>query len=161
MSRSWRDYRAATPPPDGCDDSDNRDISSGFEPEPVAFVTNVANVTGLPADVVAGLERLKDSPAPRLLHPERWPAVVADALRLASEGWAASALRLGWSPLDLYGAVPDKHGDPEADGLATKLAGRRIVALCASFATVRDARSTTFIHRGNNAGAKLMWDLVR
>lgn len=161
MSRSWRDYRTATPPPDGCDNSDNRDISSGSEPETGAFVTNVTNVKGIPADVLAGLDRLKDASAPRLVHPDRWPGAVRDALRLAADGWAAKALSLGWGSLDLFGAVPDKLGDPDADGLAVKLQGRKVLAICGTFATVADARGRTFLHRGNNDGARLLWELGR
>jgi hypothetical protein len=160
MSRSWRDYLAATPPPDACDNSDNRDVRSDSEPETRPIVTNVTNVTGIPSDIVAGLERLKGAAAPRTSNPERWPAVVADALRLAADGWAAQALKLGWSPLDLFGAVTDKRGDPNGDGLAVKLCGRPLLALCASFATVSDGTGArTYLYRGSNAGARLLWQL--
>jgi hypothetical protein len=89
-----------------------------------------------------------------------WPQVVADAARLASEGWVTQALGLGWQPLDLFGAVPDKLGDPDANGLAVKLDGRRILAICANFATVSGGDGArSFIYRGNNNGAVLLWDL--
>ena len=160
MGRSWRDYLAATPPADACDNSDNRDVRSDSEPETRPIVTNVTNVTGIRSDILAGLERLKGAAAPRTSNPERWPAVVADALRLAADGWAAQALKLGWSPLDLFGAVTDKQGDPNGDGLAVKLCGRPLLALCASFATVSDGTGArTYLYRGSNAGARLLWQL--
>jgi hypothetical protein len=162
MGKSWRDYLAATPPPDARDNSDNRDVRSDSEPEARPIVTNVTNVTGIPSDVLAGLDRLKAAAAPRIANPERWPVAVADALRLATDGWAAQAIKLGWSPLDLFGAAADKCGDPAADGLAVRLGGRPLLALCATFATVRDGPSSrTYLYRGNNAGARLLWDLGR
>lgn len=157
MARSWRDYGAAQP----CDKSDNSDTSTGSEPETGAFVPNVPFVTDLPAAVRDGLVALSTAPAPRLLRPELWPGVVADALRLASEGWALQAIRLGWSPLDLFGAVPDKGGDPDGDGLAVKLTGRQVLAVCGTFATVKDASGRSYVHRGNGAGAVLLWELGR
>lgn len=154
MARSWRDYASAQP----CDKSDNSDTRGKAEP----FVPSVPFVTALPATVRDGLVRLSLAPAPRLLHPERWPNIVSDAQRLASDGWALAAMKLGWTELDLFGAVPDKDGDPAGDGLAVKLCGRPVLAICASFATVRDGPGArTYIYRGNNAGSILLWDLGR
>lgn len=158
MARSWRDYRPAENP----DNSDNSDNSGGSEPQTGAFVPNVPFVTALPASIQDGLVALGTMAAPRLRHPERWPGVVADAHRLASDGWAAQALNLGWDVLDLFGAVPDPAGDPDADGLAVKLNGRRVLALCGSFATVEDqGRGRSYLHRGNTEGARLLWALHR
>lgn len=157
MARSWRDYASASKR-DNCDNSDKR---ADLEPPAGAFVPIVPFVTDLPALVREGLVALSTAPAPRLIRPELWPGVVKDALRLASDGWALSAINLGWSPLDLFGAVPDKHGDPEADGLAVRLGGRRVLAICGTFATVTDGERRSFLHRGNNAGAWLVWDLGR
>lgn len=155
MARSWRDYAR----PDRPDKRDNRDERSLPSPRAEAFVPNVPNVTGLPSHVRDGLIELGNAPAPPLLSPELWPIVVDDARRLASEGWALNAIKLGWSALDLFGAVTDKHGDPEADGLAVKLSGRPLLALCTSFATVSDGPGArSFIYRGNNDGAVLLWE---
>jgi hypothetical protein len=64
--------------------------------------------------------------------------------------------------LDLFGAVTGKQGDPNGDGLAVKLSGRPLLALCASFATVRDGPSArSYLYRGKNAGAALLWELGR
>jgi hypothetical protein len=144
---------------DGWDNRDNRDNSPGF----AANVPNVPNVpASLPPSVVEGLAQLANAPAPRLIVPDAWPVAVADALRIASDGWADKAFALGWSELDLFGAVPDREGDPDADGLAVKLGGRTILALCANFATVTSGGTVrAYLHRGNNDGAVLMWALGR
>jgi hypothetical protein len=154
----WLDL-AARLAADSGDNRDIRDISTSLG----AIVPIVPNVPpSLPPSIVDGLAHLANAPAPRLIVPDAWPIAVADALRLASDGWAQKALALGWSDLDLFGAVPDRDGDPYADGLAVKLGGRSILALCASFATVTSGgASRTYLHRGNNDGAVLMWALGR
>lgn len=154
MARTWRDYSH--------DNSDNSDKSLVTPPEPRPIVPTVTIVTGLPDLIRDGLATLANAPAPRLINPDLWPLVVADTLRLASEGWVKQALSLGWSDLDLFGAVPDPSGDPDADGLAVKLCGRRVLALCASFATLRERpNARSYIHRSKNDGARLLWLLAR
>jgi hypothetical protein len=100
-------------------------------------------------------------PCPPKARKDRWNGVVRDALGL-SEKWAVQALGLGWSPLDVFGTVLDPAGDREADGLAVRLQGRRVLALCASFAIVDDGNGgRTYLYRGNNEGARLLWELGR
>ena len=152
MARSWRDYRTLS----GCDKSDNRDKSPPAEP----IVPNAHTVTDLPDDLQAGLKRLSSMAAPRLRSPDVWTEIVADAQRIAREGWAQQALGLGWSALDLFGGVTDANGDPMADGLAVRLCGRPLLALCSSFATVGSRPgSRSYLYRGNNVGALLLWEL--
>lgn len=154
MARTWRDY--------ACDNSDNTDKSPESGPHTAPIVPTVPIVTGLPDAIREGLSSLASGPAPRVVNPQFWPAVVADALRLASDGWAQQALRLEWTPLDVFGAVIDPHGDPAADGLAVKLNGRPIVAISARFATVRDRPGAwSYIYRGSNDGARLLWEIGR
>jgi hypothetical protein len=98
--------------------------------------------------------------APRIRCPEAWPQVVSDAQRLASEGWALNAIGLGWSATDLFGVAGD--ADPDADGLAVKLNGRQVLAICESFATVADeGRGHSYLYRGSNEDACLLWELGR
>jgi len=114
----------------------------------------------LPDHVATGLDQLRLMPVPRRVDPAAWSAVVADALRLEREGWATQALALGWSELDLFGAVTDPEGDPAAEGLAVKLGGRRVLAMCETFATIADPGGGRCWHyRGNNEGAVLLWEL--
>ena len=116
----------------------------------------------LPPEIETGLEWLGKSRCPREINPTRWPSAVADAVQLGEDGWAAKALALGWSDLDLFGVVAARNGDPDADGLAVKLAGRRLLALCASFATIDLGNGgRSYLHRGSNEGARLLWALGR
>jgi hypothetical protein len=125
-------------------------------------LAGLAGLADLPADVADGLERLARLASPRGINAGAWAVAIQDAQRLAGEGWALSALRLGWQPIDLFGAVVDPHGDPHADGLAVKLAGRPLLALCGSFATVRDGPSArSYLYRGSTEGARLLWELGR
>ena len=158
MARSWRDYGEAKAP---CDNSDNTDNRGSEGPFAGAFVPIVPFVTALPAPIVSGLDALKSMAAPRLQCPERWPRVVSDALRLARDGWAGKAPALGWSVADLFGAVPDAHGDPYSDGLAVWLAGRKLQAISATTATVEDGPGRAFYNRREQVGAKLLWELGR
>lgn len=83
---------------------------------------------GLPDDLAAGLRRLEMMPAPRRLDkPANWRGVVADAMTLARDRWAAKALALGWTAGDLFGIGP--RNDWDFQGLAVWLNGRRIVML--------------------------------
>ena len=144
----WLERAAAL---DGSDNSDNSDNSS-----PIGTIVTNGTLT---ASITDGLGVLAEAPAPRVRCHEAWPQVTADAQRLASEGWAGTALSLGWSELDLFGAATDPEGE---DGLAVKLNGRRVVALCRSFATVADPRGgRTFLYRGGTDNAQLLWALGR
>ncbi len=116
----------------------------------------------LPAGCVSGLRRLRSMPTPRLLRPDLWPLAVSDAIGLVRDGWAAKAMALGWTELDLFGAVPTRDGDPAGDGLAVWLDGRRVLALCCTYAVVDsgDGRRSYFNRRAAE-GAVLLWDLGR
>ena len=139
---------------------DNRDIRDN-SPSIRANVSNVPNVPqspSLPIAISKGLASLPTMACPHNLNSTRWPIAVADAVKLGADGWAATALALGWSDIDLFGVVTIRGGNPEADGLAVKLAGRCLLALCASFATVDLGNGgRLYLHRGNNDGARLLW----
>ena len=142
----------------GTDIWDNRDDRDNSRPN----VPNVPNVPLLlPPDVASGLALLDAMPAPKLLDASAWPVVVRDALRLVDQGWAATALALGWSSLDLFGAVGARDGDPDGNGLAVWLAGRDVLAICATFASVADGDCRVFFNRRDRTGACLLWELGR
>lgn len=116
----------------------------------------------LPASVDDGIARLKRMPCPAGLNASLWQDAARDAVRLVADGWALSALSLGWSTLDLFGAMANPAGDPYGDGLAVRLAGRRVKAICASFATVDDGNAgRSYIYRPDNQNARLLWALGR
>jgi hypothetical protein len=116
---------------------------------------------GLPGDVVTGLLRLKGARAPRLRLPSEWAAVVADALQLAGDGWAAQALGLGWLPHELFGCSVDAAQGPDHDGLAVWLAGRRVLLLDALSCIVEDgARARSLFYcRAVRLGGRMLWEL--
>lgn len=163
---SWRDYaRAVESSPESCANSVISAKSPGLRPDPAPIGTNGANGTGsltLPLAIARGLAELPTMACPHDLNSVRWPIAVADAVNLGAEGWAAKAIALGWSDLDLFGVVAARDGDPVADGLAVKLAGRRLLAICGTFATVDPgAGGRLYLHRGHNDGARLLWSRGR
>jgi len=127
-----------------------------------ATLATLASGPVLPGTIGAGVAALDEARPPRGVPAEPWRIAVRDARRLAADGWAAQALALGWSDLDLFGAVLDKSGDPNADGLAVQLDGRRVRAIFDSFAAIADASGKrSYFYRGNNEGARLLWALGR
>lgn len=116
---------------------------------------------GLPADLVAGLKSLRTDSGPIITRPEVWPEVVADAIRLAGEGWAVKALALGWQPIQLWGS-PMPGGSVDDEGLAVRLCGRRIVLLDEASAIMESAAATRAVfNRRPMDGAILLWDLPK
>jgi hypothetical protein len=85
---------------------------------------------------------------------------VADALRLASEGWAQQALALGWEPLQLFGFRDDEPDD--CQGLAVWLVGRRALLLDEGSCMVEDGpRSYSIFNRRPMDGAVFLWEIGR
>ncbi len=115
----------------------------------------------LPAELCDGLRHLQSMRPPNITRPQVWCAVVADAVRLAADGWASQALALGWGSLDLWGCSPDAGGNPDHDGLTLFLNGRRILLLDGRTCIV-DAGAgarAVFTRRASTAGAVLLWDI--
>lgn len=158
---SWRDFARKFDP----DESERaKSAESAISPpvvSPAAPIGTIgSNGTALPSYVRRGLMSLADAPAPGVRCSEAWQGVVADALRLANEGWVERALSLGWTALDLFGAVTDHDGDPEADGLAVRLAGRKVLAISDNFATVQDAQNgRAYLYRRGSVGTRVLWEL--
>lgn len=113
-----------------------------------------------PSDLVAGLDRLRGMRPPRITRPEAWPEIVADALRIAEEGWAAQAIALGWQPLDLWGCWPFDGGDDLRDGLAISLGGRAILAVDERMAAVRQGKGIAYHYRPASCGDRVfLWTI--
>lgn len=149
-----------------CANSANRANRGPATADPVPNGTNdTIGTAPLPASVVMGLRSLAKMAAPRVTRPEVWPEIVADALNLASEGWAVRALSLGWSPLNLWGCSPLRgdEANPDHDGLAVRLCGRRLILLDDSGALI-DAggnHRARFSRRHHSDGAIFLWELGR
>lgn len=159
---SWRDFARKLEP-----DGNDRAISANSAKSPADALETAPNgtngtngTTSLPPDVVAGVARLAGMACPRDVDPTAWSETVRDAIALAEEGWAYQALSLGWSSLDLFGAVTGSDDDPHADGLAVWLSGRKLRAISAIAATAVDADGGRHcFNRPRAAGARLLWDL--
>lgn len=83
---------------------------------------------GLEPALTAALIALSAVPPPaRIKDRGVWREIVDDALGLARDGWAATAMALGWSAYDLFGTGPDDSN--QYDGLAVWLAGRAVAML--------------------------------
>lgn len=153
MAHSWRDYLAAAQAAEPHDDRDDTDDRG-------ANVPNVPNV--IHDAIAAGVMRIQAMPPPRNADRRAWQGAVGDSVALVNDGWAAAALGLGWSPLDLFGGQVAKSGDPHADGLAVWLQGRRVVALTADHAVAIDANGGRhFFNRPRSPGAVMLWSLGR
>ncbi|MBV9842402.1 MAG: hypothetical protein JOY99_12885 [Sphingomonadaceae bacterium] len=129
-----------------------------------ALRATVPDTHGLPDAVRRDLERLEYLPPPRIDNPKLWPPIVADALRLARDGWAERALALGWSINDLFGVVHDGIG--YSDCLATALRGRRVIMIDADVAVIAgsDGKATLFSRgRHDHTGEQIMplWQFGR
>lgn len=125
---SWRDVAAAV-----------------LAEEPSAAPT--VDRYGLSPELYASLARLAKLPPPPKLSPgSYWSEIVSDAQRIAREGWASSALSLGWMVADLYGV--GARDDWDFQGLAVWLAGRQIVALDDRLCIAGVAKSRGIFERG-------------
>ena len=126
----------------------------------VAFPKGETHETSLSGGIKAGLARLRSMPTIRTVNAGACAIVVRDALRVANDGWAGKALALGWTTLDLFGAVTDPAGDPYSDGLAVWLGGRKLLAICSTFAIAEDGNGRAYFNRHDQVGAKLLWELA-
>lgn len=125
----------------------------GFEP----FEGSVAaHAYGFSNDIADGVKLLASRRAPRIRRPEAWPQVVSDSLRIARDGWARTALALGWDPLELWGCTPDG----QFEGLAAWLSGRRLALIDDSSAIAAKGGQRFIFTRGPTpAGTIFLWNL--
>jgi len=100
---------------------------------------------GLADDLRPGVRKLSTMHCPRIRRPELWDEIKTDALRIATEGWAAQAMALGWEPLQIFGYQPSD--DPDDFSLAVELAGRTIVAVDESRFYLRRGDVRNFFER--------------
>jgi len=60
-------------------------------------------LSAVPADWITGVARLDPESPPTAIRPEHWSRFV-DAAKRFLDSWAAKAIDLGWTDLDLFGA---------------------------------------------------------
>ena len=110
----------------------------------------------LPASVSKALASLPQGKSAVFGSSEAWRDVVADARRIAAEGWAAQALALGWSLHDLFSILDDR------ESLSVWLRGRRMVLVDTECAVaIRPGQRAEYYTRRELPGAKLLWELER
>lgn len=124
-----------------------REVAAAVAHRPEPTSAPSVETFGLPNYLAANLWQLETMAVPGKLEiASNWRRVVDDALRLARDGWAASALGLGWTPHDIYGVGPvNSH---EFEGLAVWLAGRRIVMIDSKVAVAAQADGRVIFIRG-------------
>ena len=117
--------------------------------------------TPLSDDLLAGLRRLASGRIPTGVDRVVWLQIAADAKRLAEDGWAATALAMGWTAEQLFGVDDDDRG------VAVELQGRPIRALLAE-GDAPGARAIFILDGGNGARvcvsrasgpARLLWEM--
>jgi hypothetical protein len=116
---------------------------------------------GLDPGLAGDLRRLDLMAAPRVVGRGAWRPIVSDAMRIAREGWASSALALAWSEADLFGIGP--QDDLEFAGLAVWLRGRPIVVVDEARAIVADGDRRAAYNRRSLRGLKpvMLWQFGR
>jgi hypothetical protein len=121
-----------------------------------------SSAASLPDHIVDGLDLLLKMTPPRGFPHARWPGSVMQVVQFATE-WAPLALRLGWTPEELFGldlAAPDTRHDRK--GLAFTLSGdKHIVAVTESHAQIKAASGAhlRFYRQAASSSAVLAWEL--
>lgn len=128
---------------------------------PIVPIVQLAPSLPVPADIAQGLMKLRTMPIPRGVARKAWLDTVEDVNRLASSGWAETALGLGWTAIDLFGCEPPGSDDYYRNGLAVWLRRRPLLLLDAdsAIADSGDRRRSVFNRKRNRAGAVLLWGL--
>lgn len=142
--RSWRDMAA--------------EISGHASAARVEKPMPQLAANGVPPELLRGVALLPTFRPRQLTTWSMWDEVVEDAQRLIDSGWAARALALGWSPLDLFGVGPD--GSESFEGLAVWLCRRRVLLLDDHSAIASDRRAYGFYNR-RVGRAVFLWELGR
>ena len=115
------------------------------------------NEWGLSHDTYWRLRRLKTSPTGRsLTRPELWGGFVCDAVLFAKNGWAAKAVALGWSEMEIFGLAQTGKWL----GVTSRLFGCQVLGLTADLVTVRELHGTSRLLRlPPRDDAVMIWEI--
>ena len=139
--------------PAGADDPD--------DPERAAIIDHVVAFPDVPAEWIAGVDRLQRVPLLPGWKKAEWGQLEADATTFLTT-WAAQAHALGWSALDFFGVHPRAPRTRyDCMGLVLMLGGRSVLAMDDRTAriSVRDGVTHSFTRRQGITEAVLIWEL--
>jgi len=117
---------------------------------------------GAPRAWAEAVARLDPAYPPCDIPPKRWLQFIDDCGRFLDDGWATTAERLGWGPLDLFGCDRTKPSARiDRAGLLWLLNGRKLLVLSADAAAIATASGgyLTFRPRISDLGGVVAWEL--
>jgi hypothetical protein len=132
----------------------------------VATIATLAgpDTSGLPFD--RDVRCFVEQPCPRDLDAERWDELTAEVWGV-HRNWAALAVGVGWSSLDLFGCNPDPFARRvDRDGLVATIVGLRspvrLVEITSAYAELACVRGASMRYRPPPApGAVHIWEAYR
>ena len=143
------------------DKTDRSPLPAGAD-RPIRRAVLLAVPEGVPIEWCEGVANLLAAPPHPAWTDKSWTVLQRDAERFLKE-WAAQAHRLGWEPLDLFGAHPTAPvARMDAKGLVLLLHGRPVVALAEDGAAIRTGSGGALTYRRHPcppAGRCLVWEL--
>lgn len=126
-----------------------------------APVRSEFSAAGIPAEWAVEIADLHLVDPPARISAERWRRLISDAERLLRD-WAAPAVALGWSTIDLFGCSPGFARRLDRDGLAMLLEGRPVLAITAQTATIGNrSGSVNTYRRAVKPGAIPIWQAAK
>jgi hypothetical protein len=128
------------------------------------FGTGAENRNGISDRVITewteGILLMLSLSRPACIKPDRWRLIIADSHRFVDR-WGTSAVALGWSTLDIFGANPT-HPVERLDyaGVVLLLHGDEVVALTDDSARIRTGSGALLTYyRRPRQGAVPLWEL--
>ena len=149
---------AESPDPQGSDGPYGTVGAIGTDPPDATIAApSPPNEWGLSHETYWRLRRLSTSPAGRsLTKPELWGGFVCDAVLFAKNGWAAKAVALGWSEMEIFGLAQTGKWL----GVTSRLFGCKVLGLTADLVTVRELRGTNRLLRlPPRDDAVMLWEI--
>lgn len=109
-----------------------------------------------------GLARLNPGRPPGDVPPGRWSTFIDDCARFLNGDFAATAVALGWGPLNVFGCDRDRpFARIDQAGLCWLIYSARLVTISENTATIQTKTGArqTFRRKPNGPGQVLPWEL--